>query len=82
MLILVLYSCLNYSYWLGFREPPNPALIFNYIVETFFFIDFCLNFITATKDPITELETNKQKLIDKNYLKGSFFLDLICLLPS
>ena len=58
MLILVLYSCLTYSYWFGFSEPPYPAIIFNYIVEAFFFIDFCLNFITATKDPITELETN------------------------
>ena len=58
MILAVLVSGLISSYWLGFDEPSTLFFNITRIVETFFYIDFALNFITATKNPITLIVTN------------------------
>ena len=58
MILIVLGSCSISSYWLGFDEPSTLFFNVTRIVETLFYIDFILNFTTATKNPITLVETN------------------------
>ena len=81
MILIVLGSCSISSYWLGFDEPSTLFFNVTRIVETFFFIDFGLNFITATKNHITLVETNDLFQIIRQYLYGYALRDFIALLP-
>ena len=58
MIWAVLVSCLISSYWLGFDEPSTLFFNVTRIIESFFYIDFALNFISAIKNPITLIVTN------------------------
>lgn len=81
MIPLVLLSCLISSYYLGFDGPNKSFYDVTHTVETFFYIDFALNFITATKHPITMIETNTLFKIINNYIFGCFLRDFIALIP-
>jgi len=81
MIWAVLVSCLISSYWLGFDEPSTFFFNITRIVETLFFIDFVLNFLTATKNPITLIETNDLLSIIKQYFFGYALRDFIALIP-
>jgi hypothetical protein len=69
------------SYWLGFDEPTKLFFDVTRTIETLFYIDFALNFITATKNPITLVETNDIFNIIKQYIYGYALRDFIALIP-
>jgi hypothetical protein len=81
MIWAVLLSCTISSYWLGFDKPSIFFFNITRIIETLFYIDFALNFITATKNPITLVETNDLFSIVKQYFYGYALRDLIALIP-
>jgi len=81
MIWAALVSCLISSYWLGFDEPSFIFFIVTRIVEFLFYIDFVLNFLTATKHHITLIETNDLISIVKQYFFGYALRDFIALIP-
>ena len=78
-------SCLLSSYvycWhIAFTEKHRNIPIFEYFIESIFFITMITKFLT---DFIPDGETEPTKdlmLISKNYLKNGFVMDLIPLIP-
>ena len=55
--------------------------IINTFIDCCFWVDIFLAFRTTYKHPITGDEISNPKKIGKNYIKGTFWLDLLSTFP-
>jgi hypothetical protein len=86
VLFLVGYSCVTSVYSVAFQiddsNTNNFAKTFDLIVEGFFWLDLCLNFIQSFKNQETYENVTDLKEIAKQYvLKGWFFIDFVSVFP-
>ena len=83
MLFLVAYSWFTSVFYVAFSSPTNLyQIIFDWIVEVFFWVDLILNFFQEYKDPETYENVRNHKLIAKRYIfKGYFVFDAISVFP-
>jgi len=56
-------------------------IIFDWIIDCFFFIDIIINFNTAIVHPLSEQLITDRSLIAKKYLEFWFWIDLISTIP-
>ena len=69
MLFLVAYSWFTSVFYVTFSSPTNLyQIIFDWIVEVFFWVDNILNFFQKYKDPETYENVRNHKLIAKRYI--------------
>eukprot|EP00736_Rhodelphis_marinus_P008744 Rmarinus@m.27151 len=87
MLLLVIYYALMVPLVLGFdtklSEDPNWNL-WEYISNSLFVIDICLNFRTAYKEttgPLKGFVVTDSRKIFLNYTQGWFWIDVLASLP-
>lgn len=59
----------------------TAAEVFDFIVDTLFFMDIIINFLSSYEDPVTGLPVISIKKIAKNYFTGWFILDFMAVLP-
>lgn len=52
-----------------------------WIVEGFFYLDFILCWFQGYKDDFTQMNIMEYRAIAKNYMRGWFIIDLICIIP-
>ena len=66
-------------------EPPsfkNPSIVLtNWIINIIFALDIMLNFRTTYKNEITGEEVIEPRKICRNYLRGTFWIDFISVVP-
>lgn len=82
ILILVMYSCITNMLFVTF--PIKNEIFQTYLfwgVETFFYLDFIFCWFQGFKHPFNQNNVMEFKPIAKNYLKGWFFIDFICIIP-
>jgi potassium channel len=84
-MLMLLCSCYNTfanAYYAAFGTPTNLRYVaFDYGVEFLFFLDICFCFLTQTVERKTYGMLTRVQSIAKNYLKSSFILDLLALVP-
>lgn len=79
---LVLYTTCIVPFRVGFNRAATGILFyFEAAGDVLFFLDIVANFRTGFTDPKTGNVRYQKKLIAKNYLKGSFFIDCISTCP-
>ena len=79
--ILIFVTCGFTPYFLAFPDKYSyPVLIFDNLMNAFFFVDICMNFFTAYYDEDYEI-IDDLKEVFKNYFLGWFFIDLISVIP-
>lgn len=82
ILLLVGYSCSTTLFYVAFQQPTAKFHIYwDMMVEIFFYIDFCLNFLQEYIDPDNHLKVRDIKQIANRYLKGWFFIDFFSIFP-
>ena len=78
--------------WNSFAEPVDIAFeppsfkhydiqVMNWIINTIFVLDIFLNFRTTYSNAITGEEVIDPKMISKNYLTSTFWIDFISVVP-
>ena len=82
VLVLVGYSCISTIYTVAFEEESENLglIIFNWVVEAFFYIDIILNFIHEKRLALNVI-IKDFKSITLVYLKSWFFIDFISVFP-
>ena len=55
-------------------------VVFNYVIDIFFFFELIINFNSAFVNDDKEIVDNRKK-IAKRYLSGWFFIDFVSILP-
>ena len=84
---LVLYSCVNSMFYASFSQPAitdgyDFQFYFDLMVELFFWLDLCLNFLQSYPHPEFLYDILEFKEIAKNYVfKGWFFVDFVSVFP-
>jgi hypothetical protein len=80
--IIVMYSVIIIPYRIAFESPPEGGwFIFETILDITFLMDIGINFNTAFyRENSTEIVTDRFT-IAVTYLKGWFFVDLLCIIP-
>lgn len=67
------------------QDDPGAALgtsdFISIFIDSLFFIDIIINFLSAYEDPVTGLPIISLKKIAINYLTGWFILDLLAVIP-
>lgn len=66
---------------LAFESDPNSMLPLDITVDSLFFIDIVMNFITAFEDERGIVIVDKKK-IAQAYLKGWFLIDFVSTIPT
>lgn len=82
ILVLVLISCITNMLFVTF--PIKNEIFQTYlfwIAECFFYLDFIFCWFQGYKHPFSQKNVLEFKAIAKNYLKGWFIIDLICIAP-
>ena len=83
MLFLSFYAIiippLEFAFYVD-KVPSIRIILFEFIIDFFFFIDFILGFFTAYLNFEEQLISNNKSIIT-HYLKTWFFLDLISAIP-
>ena len=81
IIVLLIYTGIFVPYKLAFiLEEIQALVIFDTIIDVFFFVDIFINFFSATENKSGKLITD-HKTIAKMYLTGWFLLDLIACIP-
>jgi len=81
--ILIIYSVISVPFRIGFafEADPNSFLgIFDWVVDSFFFLDMGVAFRTAFTDEDGDLVTDDRRMA-RRYLRGSFFVDFASTVP-
>lgn len=69
MTLAVAYSCVTTVYFVAIHKPTETAIIvFDYVIEGFFWLDLIFNFLLEYRDPDTYKSVRKHKLIAKKYI--------------
>ena len=55
-------------------------VVFNYVIDIFFFFELIINFNSAFVNDDKEIVDNRKE-IAKRYLSGWFFIDFVSILP-
>lgn len=81
LFLLSIYSAIVVPFWAAYLNPINVNLIIiDSIVDTFFVLDFFLNFFTTYRDK-TGTEIFDLKKIAKNYIQKHFIVDILSNFP-
>jgi Ion channel len=80
MRLALLESNILSLYWLAFGEPTNTSIIYDTLMQSFFLIDFVLNFFTTYNSKKDGVITEQARII-KKYMKGWLIFDLLALIP-
>lgn len=77
----VIYAGFSLFLYIGFAQyvPPYNVLVFDKVVDSWFWLDMALNFITAFYDNGKVVVVPGQIIL--HYLRGWFFVDLFGTLP-
>ena len=82
MLIVSYYNIFSNAYYSAFGIPESITLkVFDYSLEIFFLFDMICCFCQEYKDEDTYLMVSDIKKIAIKYMKGSFIIDMLALLP-
>lgn len=82
VLVLVGYSCITSLYNAAFTPLENRGIIiWDWMVEAFFYTDLVLSFFHAYIDEETDEIVEDFDSIYKNYLGGWFIIDLVAVFP-
>lgn len=83
ILLLVGYSCVTSMLYAAFTPTDNEIqIVFDLVVEGFFWTDLILNFLQSYKHPETYETITDLKQIAQNYiLHGWFFIDFTSVFP-
>ena len=81
MSIILIFSAVTTPYRIAFSESDDLEwTIINYTVDSSFFIDIIICFMSAFEDENEEL-VHDRWIITKTYLKSWFFIDVLSILP-
>ena len=80
MSLMLIESNIISLYWLAFGQPEGASLIYDTIMQVFFFIDFVLNFLTTSINKKEEI-TVSPILIGMKYCRRWMTFDLLALIP-
>lgn len=67
--------------WRQLHDSNGITEKLNNVIDALFFIDLCMNFRTTFFNQRTGQEIIEIKDIQRNYLQGSFMLDLLSTIP-
>ncbi len=82
MIVCILYSVIYVPYNIAFVEVTlHSVIIFEILVDLFFALDIFLMFFSEYEDPKSGEHVTNFKLIARNYLRGSFFFDILAAIP-
>lgn len=80
--MLLLYTSTYVPYRVAFVDDSSTAYtIFEYFVDSLFFSDIFINFLSAIEKPDGTVEV-KFKRIAKAYLTSWFILDILATIPT
>ena len=78
----IMLSVIITPFRLGFFIPDEGLwLLYDWIVDTVFFVDIVINFRTTYLDHHTMTHVTVPSMIASHYLRGWFFIDLVSTLP-
>lgn len=82
-IILLLYTATYVPYRVAFVDEDGSLSfkVFEYVVDSLFFFDIFVNFLSALELPNGSIET-RMKIIVGTYLKSWFFLDIFACAPT
>ena len=85
IIVLALYNCLmipiNVSFGESFFGETNAFDIVDYVVDSIFVIDIAISFRTSFLHQEKKTEITEPRLIARNYVCGSFWIDLLATIP-
>ena len=64
-----------------FMKGNNLLAVINHLIDLMFFIDILVSFKTTYVNKMTGDEITNKKQISINYLKGSFWVDVVSTIP-
>jgi hyperpolarization activated cyclic nucleotide-gated potassium channel 1 len=82
VVLILLYSAIATPFTVAFLEPEDyPELEnFDLFISILFFLDFCVNLLTAYYDKDRNLITDRYQIF-KNYAKGWMIIDILTWFP-
>lgn len=82
MAVVLIVSCLISPVKIAFPDDVEPVgwVVYNYSIDSLFFLDIIVTFNTALLDEDFRIIDNR-KIISVKYLKGWFTVDLLAIVP-
>ncbi|OMJ68642.1 hypothetical protein SteCoe_33854 [Stentor coeruleus] len=80
MCFAILESNILTPYWLAFGPPINEAIVYDAVMQGFFFVDFICNFFTSFTSGRNKIIIDPN-LIAAKYIRTWFIFDLLALMP-
>jgi len=84
IMLLVIYSSITTAYVIAFDldlPDSSPYVIFDHVMEAFFWVDLFLSFLQEYRDPQNFEYIRDFKMISLHYLKSWFIIDLLAVFP-